>query len=415
VARHDYCEINRGYLEFIKGLANIHPLGRASKGKSLLRKICRFCQLLTIPLIYILGTILILFLKIKLLFNAKEIMSKVRLEAINHIHDFIPQYPMHLYPIVAKCLEINFIKNNISKMKASINGQMVEFAIGDGSLSRKIFSPNDDVIALDLNPYSLEHVKDCPHVVGRVVADCLNPPIIKSGAGGIVCLNLLHHITDKEGTLENWAQIAPYALFNENTGFWASSWAKPYLLKLLGLSNLAAKASAQIEKKSLQSLRTAGDLDILVENYYNIIYKDTFFSEKTFFYCSLFSALLFCYGPPTPKHQKLIMTSIFWPLTKCLTFQLAKLLIKFDAIQDREKDTYIIWFIKSKLITPESVKSKMLFICPECHEILKNNSCSQCGKDFEIINDMLFLLPQELSREISNYRGFSGVLNKEHL
>ncbi len=408
-------EINRGYLEFIKGLANIHPSHRASPVKSLFGKISRFCQLLTIPLIYILGASLILFLKMKLLVNKKDVISKVRAEAIKHIHDLIPQYPMHLYPIVAKCLEIDFVKNNISKMRSNIKGQIVEFAIGEGSLSKKIFSPEDHIIALDLNPYSLEHVKDCPHVVGRVVADCLNPPIVQSGAAGIVCINLLHHITDKEGTLENWAKIAPHAIFNENTPYWASGWTKPFLLKMLGFPKLAERASAQIEKKNLQSFRTAEELDSLVASYYSIIQKESFFSEITFFYCSLFSALLFCDGPPTPKYQKLIMNSILRPLTKALTYQLAKSLIEFDAIQDREKDTYIIWFVKSKLINPQSVKGELLFICPECHSVLKNNQCIKCGKTFAVINDMLFLLPQELSGEISDYRGFSGVLNKEHL
>lgn len=408
-------EINRGYLEFIKGLGDIRPLHRVSPVKSLFGIIYRFCQLLAIPLIYILGASLFLFLKIKLLFNKKDVISKVRVEAIKHINDFILQYPMHLYPIVAKCLEIGFIKDNLSSMKANINGQIVEFAIGDGSLSRKIFSQKDNIIALDLNPYSLEHVKDCPHVVARVVADCLNPPVVQGGAAGIVCINLLHHITDKEGTLENWAKIAPYAIFNENTAFWASGWTKPSLFKRLGLSKLAERASAQIENISLQSLRTAEELDSLVENCYNIIQKESFFSEKTFFYCSLFSALLFSYGPPTPKYQKLIMNGFLWPLTKVLTYQLAKSLIEFDAIQDREKDTYIIWFAKSKLTNSQLVKSKLSFICPDCHDVLKDNRCVKCGKSFAVINDMLFLLPQQFAGKISNYQGFSGILNKEHL
>lgn len=408
-------EINRGYLQFIKELANINSLPHTSAAKSFLRRIYGFCQLLTIPLLYILGVFLIIFLRLKLLSNKKEVISNASLEAEKYIDDFISQYPMHLYPIVAKCLEINFIKNNISQMKANITGQIVEFAIGDGSLSRRIFPREDNIIALDLNPYSLEHVKDCPHVVERVVADCLNPPIINSGAAGIVCVNLLHHITDKNRTLKNWAQIAPYAIFNENTNYWASGWAKSQFFKLLGLSHLAVQASAAIEEESLQCLWPAEALDSLVETYYQPIRRESFFSEKTFFYCSLFSALLFCYGPPTPRHQKLIMNTIFRPLTKFLTYQLAKLLIEFDAIQDRNKDTYVIWFAKSKAISTESVRRELLFICPKCRKPLKNNHCSHCGRNFEVINNMLFLLPGELAGEMSDYRRFSGCLHKEHL
>lgn len=415
MAKQNNFEINRGYLDFIKGLANVQSAQRVSLWQSLYGKISRFCQLLTIPLIYLTGASLILFLKIKLLLNKKQALPAVRLKAINYIDDFLHQYPMHLYPIVAKCLETDFIKDSISKMKANIKGQILELAIGEGSLSKNIFSPDDSIIALDLNPYSLEHAKECPHVSKRIVADCLNPPIIQNGAAGIVCINLLHHITDKEGTIKNWAQIAPWAIFNENTNYWASGWTKPFLLKMLGLTKLAEKASAEIERQSLQSLRAGKELDSMVDTCYHIIHRESFFSEKTFFYCSLFSALLFCYGPPTPEYQKLIMNGIFRSLTKFLTYHLAKSLIEFDAMQDREKDTYIIWFAKSKLIAPESVKNKLLFLCPECQGVLKNNRCSQCGKTYETINDMLFLLPHELAGQISDYRGFSGYLNKEHL
>jgi len=408
-------EINRGYLNFIKDLSNDYSSRRQSSLRSIFWKIFQFSQLVTIPLIYIFGAFLLLFLRVRLVFAKKRVESRLHLDAINYIEDFIHQYPMHLYPILAKCLEISFLKNNIARLKKAINGKIVEFAIGEGSLSKRIFLPEDRIIGLELNPYSLKYTQECHHVATRVIADCLNPPIIKGGAAAIICNNLLHHVTDKKKTLRKWAEIAPYAIFNENTNYWASGWIKPYLYRLIGLDSLAEKIEDKIKKRQLQSLRTIEELDLLVGNYYEIISENSFFSAKVFFYCSIFSFLLFCYGPPTPKRQKVIMNNLCWPLTRVLSFHLAKTLIEFDAIQNRDTDTYVIWSVKSNLIQPEAVNDEIMFSCPDCGEILQNNYCRKCGRLFEVIDDMLFLLPNALNEKISNYRTFSSKLDKEHL
>jgi len=116
--------------------------------------------------------------------------------------------------------------------------------------------------------------------------------------------NFLHHITRKKETLEHWSSIARYALFNENTNYWAEGWYKPYFLNSLGLKRAAKKAAGQIANQSLQSLWRSVDLGMLVRQFYKTQREESFFHEKVFFLSSICSALLFCYGPPTPELQR---------------------------------------------------------------------------------------------------------------
>lgn len=409
-------EINRGYVSFIKSISSklsIHD--KRSLYSIYLTRFIVFIKLLFIPLLFLYGACLIFYLKIKLTFINAANPSPMHLQAVKYIDQFIDQYPMHLYPIVAKSLELAFIKEHVEKVLTQIKGGTVEFAIGDGSLSKRIFTKGEKITAFDLNPYSLVHVKECAHVSQRIVADCLNPPLAPGGASFIVALNLLHHISNKAYTLKKWAQIAPFALFNENTRYWASGWVKPFLLKTIGLKNSSEKAITNIEKGSVQSLWLNNELHSLVASFYETIIERSFLSERIFYLCAIFSSLLFCQGPPTPSLQKKVLNGIFRPITKLLSFYVAKLLIEYDAVQPRDKDTFIIWIVKSKLIRNKSFTGNNLFVCPDCFNIMQDHRCNNCNRVYEEKDGMLFLLPESLSKEVSYFPELANSLGKEHL
>ncbi|HEX8949590.1 MAG TPA: class I SAM-dependent methyltransferase [Dissulfurispiraceae bacterium] len=413
-------DINRGYVDFIK------VISRASQGagggfikaflKIPLRVLKSSIMLLFIPLLFLYGAVLIFSLKLRLaLAGHNRDRSKAHREALHYIPEFIAQYPMHLYPIVAKAIEMSFLKDHMAKVLSEVKGGIVELAVGDGSLSRRIFPEDSKVTALDLNPYSLTHVRACGHVSKRIVADCLNPPIADNGASFIVCNNLLHHVSGKESTIENWACIAPYALFNENTVYWASGWARPYLLKLAGLNGPAEKEAKKIELLSLQSLWTADRLRAAVGKHYEVLEEETFMSERVFFLSAVCSSLLFCYGPPTPEFQKKILNGPLRPITRYMTYHMAKALIEYDSILPRDKDSFVSWVVRSKLTKRDYVPDAVALVCPDCRTHLQGDTCSSCKRVFEERDEMLFLLPKELAEEIKYTPSIAGVLGKEHL
>jgi len=412
-------DINRGYVGFIKSVSSISE----GKKKRTLGSFLAFfghlvgiaLKLSSIPLLYLYEILLIIWIRCKFLLFAKRPLSPLHQKALHYVPEFISQYPMHLYPVIAKSLEMAFIKENIERITQDLRGEVVELAIGDGTFSRRIFSEKNRVVGFDLNPYSLTQVKKYAHVKQRVVADCLNPPIGPGGASLIVCNNFLHHVTNKEETLKNWASIARYALFNENTNYWAEGWLKPHLLKSIGIRWAAQKAAGQISARSLQILWERPRLGILVRQFYEIQREESFFHEKVFFLSSICSALLFCYGPPTPELQKKVMNGIFAPLTKKITYHLAKTLIEYDSILPRDRDVFICWFLESKQLKQNSARDEIELICPDCRERLQGNQCMRCHRSFDEIEGMLFLLPKELTQEILFKKEKADLLGEEHL
>lgn len=415
-------DINRGYVQFIKSIS----LGTRVNGSGFFKLLIfylnmlskNFFRLFMIPLLFLYGIFLIFILKLHLLFfNKNTNPSTLHANAINYITEFISQYPMHLYPILAKSMELAFIMENFDKIPVDARGGIIELAIGEGSLSQRIFSNrNINIVGLDLNPYSLIHVKSYKHISRSIIADCMNPPIRPCGASFVICNNFLHHVAHKEYNLQNWSKIAPYALFNENTVYWSSGWFIPYLLKSFGLRNAAKKVADRIEKFSLQALWSQSDLNILVRKYFDIIEEKSFLHERTFFFCSICSFLLFCYGPPTPKLPKKLLTNkLFWPITKSITYFMAKILIEYDALLPRNKDAFIHWVVKSKSISNKCLPKEIVFACPDCHAILEGNKCNVCNKMFNEYDGMLFLLPKELASEIVYTQSKENFLNREHL
>jgi len=414
-------DVNRGYLNFIKRISSL-----TSKNKSknlikltlffLLKLFLNFVRILFIPLMFLYGILLIIFLNVRLFFFRKQQLPEPHLKAIGFIREFICQYPLHLYPIVFKSLEIAFIKENVQKILSENKNGIIELAIGEGTLSGKIFSKGDNIVALDLNPYSLVHTKNYEHISERIVADCLNPPVEKNGANFLISNNFLHHVSNKEYVVGNWAKIAPYALFNENTNYWASAWSLAYFFKMIGLKSLAKRTAEKIEGINLQTLWTGDKLQDLVEKYYKVIERKSFLNEKVFFFSSICSGLLLSFGPPTPwVIKKILLSRPLKSLTQVISFQMAKVLIEYDAFLQRDKDTFLCWFAKSKEVEDNRSHDHIGFVCPDCRKPLRDKKCDSCKNTFKEIDEMLFLLPKHLKAEVNYSSAASGALDKEHL
>jgi hypothetical protein len=153
----------------------------------------------------------------------------------------------------------------------------------------------------------------------------------------------------------------------------------------------------------------------LIHRYYTIEEELSFFSEKVFFLSAVCSALLLCYGPPTPLLQKKVMNRLLGPFTRRLTYSMAKALIETDAMLPRNKDAFICWLGKSRAIGESSVGDDITLVCPDCRGVLQGNQCPHCHRTFEEKDGMLFLLPEGLVDEIVYSSNQSNQLKEEHL
>ena len=412
-------DINQGYVQFIRAISLKVAAQRRGMFSAIRTSaasvVFNSLRLSFLPLLFVYGLVLVTVMKITFLFRGQRELPGFHRKAVENVSEFITQYPMHLYPIIAKSMEMVFLQRNIRQVASRMKRGIVELAIGEGTFSNRIFSNDVELVGFDLNPYSLIHTRRYKHIAKRIISDCRNPPIGAGGASFIVCNNLLHHITDKENTIKNWAQMAPYAMFNENTNYWASGWVKPYVLKLMGLHDEAEKEMKHLEKHSLQTLWKKEELRTLICRYYDIEEELSFFNEKVFFLAAICSALLLCYGPPTPYLQKRVMNRLFGPISRLFTYQMAKLLIEYDAALPREKDTFICWLVRSKAVTEDRVGDDVALVCPDCREILQDNKCRHCHRVFEEKAGMLFLLPKELVNDISFSETQANLLKEEHL
>lgn len=408
---------NYGYVRFIKALSARQrvPAGVKAVGISLIQGCTRVFQLLFLPLLFGYGVFLVLVLHMRGLLSRRCEMPALHRAALDHVREFVAQYPLHLYPVVAKSLELAFLKTHMKALMDEGGRGGVELAIGDGTLSARIFPPGIGVTGFDINPYSLVHTARHAHVTQRVVADCLNPPVAKAGAAFVVANNLLHHVEGKDAALRNWARIAPYALFNENTTYWSSGWYAPFLLRRLGAARSSAGAAKRIEERSLQHLLSREELQTLVGRHYEILQEDSFFHERVFFLCSLCSLLLFCYGPPTPRPQKMLLNGLLRPFTRFLTEHMARVLIEYDAVLPRDKDAFVCWVTRSRTTPSAVVPATLSLVCPDCREPISLRRCPRCDRTFPETDQMLFLLPRELADEITYVSALREILGREHL
>ena len=349
------------------------------------------------------------------LFSKRTKPSQFTRLAVGRVAGFVAQYPFHLYPIVCKAFELACLETELPKLLDD-GGRVLEVAIGDGTLSSRVFPADANVVGLDLSPYSLKKASEQPHVKQAIVCDCLNPPIREGSFDILLANNFLHHVTQKEQTLARWSRLAEKAVFNENSPTWASGWPVPYVLKKLGRREDSARRAADIERQSLQSLESKVKLDAHVARSYEVVRSVSYLSERTFFFCGLFSLLMGCYGPPTPAILKGLFLSkpLRW-LVLPLTADIGKLLIRYDQHQDGSTDSFISYVCTSKQYVP--VAAANYLACPTCgSELAQTNQCTGCGKTYSYTDGMLFLLPEKLADLQREYNlEVSAQTPKEHL
>jgi len=165
----------------------------------------------------------------------------------------------------------------------------------------------------------------------------------------------------------------------------------------------------------LQYLESKEILDLRVAKHYEILECTSYLSERTFFYCGLFSFLMGCQGPPTPPRLKhLFLTKLRW-LALPLSADIAKLLIRYDQYQDRSTDTFVSYVCKSRNYVPAQDGSYLQ--CPDCEQELDAAiRCPACGKAYSSTDGMLFLLPKELKDLQQGYNHqVAAQLPAEHL
>ena len=170
-----------------------------------------------------------------------------------------------------------------------------------------------------------------------------------------------------------------------------------------------------LEQHSLQTLWKQNELRAMVTRYYDIEREVSFFNEKVFFLAAICSSLLLCYGPPTPDLQKQVMNKLIGPISRLLTYHIAKVLLQYDATLPRDKDTFICWLVRSKAITEEGASSDVTLVCPDCRGGLQGHKCQRCQRSFEEKAGMLFLLPKGLVDEIAYSETQPNPLKEEHL
>ncbi len=426
-------EINQTYLDFPKSLVGEwSESGRIPlflKFKAVIRRtipyrvrsviyfILRWHERIRILILLILvsatlGSCLKMFLWIKT-FKTKTV-NDFNKRAAGYVREFVEQYPFHLYPIVCKSFEFAFFADEVTNL-LNQRASFLEIAIGEGTFSSRIFPKDTRVVGLDISPYSLKKAGCMPHISKAIICDCLEPPIDESAFDVLLANNFLHHVTDKEGALKNWAKISKKIIFNENTPYWASGWVAPYITKKLGLKKFSTGIAKQIEAEHRQCLRTQETIEEILAKDYEVCKKATYMSEQTFFYCAIFSFLLGCTGPPTPSYLKdWFLSKPLRRLILPLTAKLAELLVYVDQYQDRDKDTYISYICESR--SAVTVSRTSFLICPECKEKLENDECKRCAKKYSTIDGMLFLLPDKLEFIQQGYNPFiADATLDEHL
>jgi uncharacterized protein YbaR (Trm112 family) len=419
-------EINLGYVDHVRDLnragqrpSNNEPLPTSRSVRlrfgiwrqafviSVWQPVIKSCGLI------ILGLALEVWLRLFLLIKRSSPSQFTGL-ALECVDEFVEQYPFHMYPIVCKAFELACLSSQIPDLLKQ-HTSFVEIAIGEGTLSSRVFPTDATVVGLDLSPYSLKKASGKSHVKQAVVCDCLAPPIREGSFDVLIANNFLHHVTQKEQTLSRWSRIAEKAVFNENSPTWASGWPVPYLLKKLGRNEQAEREAARIEEHSLQSLESKTRLDAHVTKSYEILECVSYMNERTFFYCGLFSFMMRCYGPPTPADLKrLFQTKLRW-LAVPLSADVAKLLIRYDQHQDRSTDSFISYMCKSKNYVQAPAGNYLA--CPSCQgELSQANQCTACGKEYSYTDGMLFLLPEELADLQRGYsHEVSSQIPREHL
>jgi Methyltransferase domain len=399
-------EISRRY---VPPLPSASPAAPPSKPKRSPDRV----RLLLLPVLIVAAVAMALVLRI-FLWRRSSNASTLHGRALDSVDLFVEQYPLHLYPILCKSLELAVLREELQGF-ADRRHRILEVAIGDGTLSARVFPPEAEVVGLDISPYYLHHARQMKHVQEAVVCDCLEPPLREGSFDLIVANNFLHHVTEKSRPLAAWSVIAENAVFNENTVYWASSWVRPYVLAALGLKDKAARATHEIEQVHWQSLLTMDRLNAIVKTHYEIQRAVSYLSARTFFLCAIFSFLMRCTGPPTPPRLKRIFLGPLRSLVLPLTKTVARLLVRFDEFQDRSRDAYVSYVGRSRAFSRSGQSGHL--VCPTCRGSLDTrDACVKCGTEYVRGDGLLFLLSRDMDHIRTGYQvALAATLEKELL
>ena len=234
-------------------------------------------RLALLPVAY--GTSLVLIVYLKLKVGAqKDSINPLHFGAIEYVDDLAEQYPLSFYPILYKAIQISYLKEEL-RDKLPADARFVEMAIGEGSLSRRFFPPNANVVALDINTRALRRAAMLPHVKDAIICNIMDSPVKPGSFDAVVSNNFLHHVTDKERVLQIWAGLAPTAIFNECTDEWKLAWPGPYVLSKLGMQDWSANRAARVEDKFNNTFLPASLVDAKVETHHDIERRVSYLSK----------------------------------------------------------------------------------------------------------------------------------------
>ena len=365
--------------------------------RSLQRQFLLVQRLLLLPVAYLVSVVLIVWLKLKVQ-TRKSSINALHLGAIDHVDELAEQYPLSLYPILYKSIQISYLKQEL-KDRLAADARFIEMAIGEGSMSRRFFPPDANVVALDINTRALRRAATLPHVKDAIICNIMNCPVKPGSFDAVVSNNFLHHVTDKERVLQLWAELAPHAIFNECSDEWKFAWPGPYVLEALGFKDWAARRAARVEDKFNNTFLPADVVDAKVQTHHDIARRESYLSKPVLSLCFLFAVLQRANGPLTGEDARVILSlcrGLLRPLVMPATRELARLLIVWDALRNRTEDAYISYTITSRNF--RKAEGAGYLLCPNCAQDLGEvPECSACGIKYERICGMLFLLPRELS------------------
>ena len=360
-------------------------------------------RLLLLPVAIAVSLILIVYLKLKVKARMNSIEA-LHLGALEYVDEWAEQYPLSLYPILYKSIQTSYFKQE-SKDRLATDARFIEFAIGEGSLSRRFFSPDANVVALDINTRALRRSAKLPHVKDAIICNIMDCPLKPGSFDAVVSNNFLHHVTDKEKVLETWAGLAPTAIFNECTDEWKFAWPAPYALEALGFRDWSARRAARVEDKFHNTFLPADVVDAKVQTHHEIVRRVSYLSKPVMSLCFLFCVLQRANGPLTGEDARVILSlcrGLLRPLVMPATRELARLLIVWDALCDRTQDAYVSYTLTSRGF--RKAEEKGYLRCPNCSRDLgEDPECSACGIRYERICGMLFLLPRELAHIQSSF------------
>jgi len=182
----------------------------------------------------------------------------------------------------------------------------------------------------------------------------------------------------------------------------------------MGLTGPADRYAKRIEERSLQRLMERAALDGEVAAVARVKEELSFLSERSFFLCGLFSSLMLCYGPPTPAILKRAFLGPLRFVALPLSKTLARLLIRFDAGENRATDTFVFYACEGD--GSVDVARGRELICARCASDLDGARCTSCGAVYPQADGMLFLLPTQFASVFDEYARHEGApIHADHL